>query len=266
MNTNSASQVTSKPDLTESIAEDIFSVRYAPGDLIPREIDLCEQYGVSRSTIRSALQTFVTLGILKKISGKGTQVLKMADWQVLDPKVINWFVLYGKNHKRFIKEMFEFRVAVEPFVSSLAALNANAANLLAIEDAFEGMINSLDREGLVWQGKSHSEYDVEFHEAIFDATNNLIWSQLSHVLHPSITLVVEESYIQLAEDTSFSPSELNDSIKRHRRLMEAIRLRQPDVAYAATIALLERTAQDLGVNNDTKNRNLPSIIMTKLAD
>ena len=71
MNTNSASQVTSKPDLTESIAEDIFSVRYAPGDLIPREIDLCEQYGVSRSTIRSALQTFVTLGILKKYLAKG---------------------------------------------------------------------------------------------------------------------------------------------------------------------------------------------------
>lgn len=263
MKTDSVTPVVSKPDVTESIAEEIFSGRYASGDLIPREIDLCKQYDVSRSTIRSALQTFATLGILKKISGKGTQVRKMSDWQLLDPKVISWLVSYGKNDQRFIKEMFEFRVAVEPFVSSLAALNATAENLLAIEEAFEGMINSLDREGLVWQGKSHSEYDVEFHEAIFDATNNLIWSQLSYILRPSITLMVEESHNHLAEDTSFSPGELNDSMKRHQRVMEAIRLRQPDVAYSAAITLLERTAQDLGVDGEAMNSPIPGMAMNR---
>ena len=263
MNNKVENQVVSKPDITESIAEEIFSGRYAPGSLIPREIDLCKQHDVSRSTIRSSLQTLATLGILKKISGKGTQVRKISDWQLLDPKVISWFVAYGKNDQRFIREMFEFRVAVEPFVASLAAMNATAADLLAIEDAFDGMIHSLDREGLVWQGKSHSEYDVEFHEAIFDATNNLIWSQLSHVLRPSITLVVEESLTHLAEESSFSAGKLNDSIKRHRRVMEAIRLRQPEVAYSAAIALLERTAQDIGVSDNATKSLLPSMTIKK---
>jgi len=241
--------MTSKPDITEMIAENIFSGRYGIGSLLPREIDLCEQYDLSRSTIRSALQTFVTLGILRKISGTGTQVRNRPDWQLLDPKVIGWMVSYGKEDKRFINEMFTFRVAVEPYVSSLAALNATATNLLAIEDAFEGMITSLGREDMVWKGKSHNEYDVEFHEAIFEATNNLIWSQLSHVLRPSITLVVEES--------NFSANKLNDSMERHRRVKEAIRLRQPDVAYMAATALLERTGQDLGMSEDyTKTRLL----------
>lgn len=240
-----------KPDVTECIAEEIFSGRYSQGSLVPREIDLCEQYGVSRSTIRSALQTFSTLGVVKKISGKGTQVRKMLEWQLLDPKVINWMVSYGKDNERYIKEMFAFRVSVEPFVSSLAAMNATAADLLAIEDAYIGMTTAMGREGLVWQGKSHSDYDVEFHEAIFDATNNLIWSQLSHVLRSSITLLVEKS--------NFSAHELNDSMGRHRRVMEAIRFRQPEEAYMAALALLERTGMDLGVKDDAMQMPLLSL-------
>ena len=96
-----------------------------------------------------------------------------------------------------------------------------------------------------FDGKSHDEYDVAFHEAIFTASHNLVWAQISHVLKPAIALLVERS--------NHSADRLNDSMDRHRRVMEAIRLRQPQEAARAALAVLERTGQDLGLEGVTRS-------------
>ncbi len=101
------------------------------------------------------------------------------------------------------------------------------------------MIRALEHDDLHWQDISHNDYDVAFHEAIFAASHNLVWAQISHVLKPAIALLVEKS--------NHSADELNDSMERHRRVMEAIRLRQPQRAAQAALAVLERTGRDLGL-------------------
>jgi len=183
---------------------------------------------------------------VKRISGTGTVVRQMSDWMLLDPKVLGWMTNYGRSIERFETEMFSFRVAIEPFVTSLAAQNATASDLTKIEDAFEGMNAASKQVDLMWKGRSHNDYDVAFHEAIFEATNSLIWAQLSHLLRPSITYIVEKS--------NMSADELQDSMERHRQVMECIRLRKPEAAYQAAIRVLDRTGQDLGV----KEQNLLS--------
>ena len=47
---------------------------YAPGSLIPKEEDLCTQFGVSRITVRRALADLEALGFLEKRQGSGTFV------------------------------------------------------------------------------------------------------------------------------------------------------------------------------------------------
>ena len=238
-----------RPDIAEYLAEAIFSGRYPPGEFVPRELDLCEQFGVSRSTVRSALQTLVAAGLLKRISGQGTRVRALPEWHLLDPQVSAWMARFAQPNPRIQREIFAFRVAVEPFVARLAAENATAVDLLAIETAYEGMIRALDDEGLCWQGQTHDEYDVAFHEAVFAASHNLVWAQISHVLKPAIALLVERS--------NHSADELNDSMERHRRVMEAIRLRQPEQAAQAALVVLDRTGRDLGLEDLT--RQLPTL-------
>lgn len=245
-----------RPDIAEALAEAVFSGRYAIGAMIPREIDLCERFGVSRSTVRSALQKLVNAGLLVRISGQGTRVCELASWHLLDPQVSAWMARYAQPNPHLQREVFAFRVAAEPFVAALAATHATASDLLAIETAYEGMIRTLERTDLHWQGQSYNAYDVAFHEAIFAASHNLIWAQISHVLKPAIALIVERSN---QSATLHSAKDLGDSMARHRRVMEAIRLRQPQEAAKAALSVLKRTGRDLGMEDLVENP--PSIVM-----
>jgi DNA-binding FadR family transcriptional regulator len=243
-------------DIAEALAEAVFSGRYAIGDTIPREVDLCERFGVSRSTVRSALQKLVNAGLLVRVSGQGTRVCELSAWHLLDPQVSAWMAHYAQPNPHLQREVFAFRVGVEPFVASLAATHATASDLLAIENAFEGMLRTLECEDLHWQGQSYNAYDVAFHEAIFAASHNLIWAQISHVLKPAIALIVERSN---QSATLHSAKDLDDSMARHRRVMEAIRLRQPQEAAEAALSVLKRTGRDLGMEDLVKNP--PAIVM-----
>ena len=173
-----------------------------------------------------------------RISGQGSRVCELTDWHLLDPRVSDWMARFAQPNPRIQRDIFAFRVAVEPFMARLAAENATAADLLAIETAWHNMIGALNSPDRRCAGRSHDEHDVAFHEAIFAATHNLLWSQLSHMLKPAIGLLVETS--------NHSAAELSDSMERHRLLMEAIRLRQPEQAEQAALLVLERTGLDLG--------------------
>lgn len=60
--------------LKNSLTEAIRSGRYAPGEPVPTEPQLCEQYNVSRITVRRAIAELQAEGLLEKRHGKGTFV------------------------------------------------------------------------------------------------------------------------------------------------------------------------------------------------
>lgn len=58
--------------IQESIASWISSADFKPGEMIPSERELCEQFGVSRMTVRQAISNLVTTGALRRVQGLGT--------------------------------------------------------------------------------------------------------------------------------------------------------------------------------------------------
>ena len=229
--------------LAETLAADIFSGQYRPGELLPKELELGELHGMSRASVRNGLQILESLGIISRIAGQGTLVEEYREWNILDPLVTRWMAEHATPNPEFVREIYEFRHAVEPFIASLAAARANARDLLAMEDAYAGMAASVESGTLEHEGLGFTDYDVAFHAAIYRATHNLVWSQLATILRPSILLVIRKS-----NDTA---EELRDSLGRHRHLMECIRLRQPEAAQQAARHVMSRTAFDLGLQADT---------------
>ncbi|PSJ22255.1 FadR family transcriptional regulator [Halomonas sp. ND22Bw] len=224
--------------MADFLAEAIFSGRYQPGDFVPKEVDLCEQFAINRSAVRSDLRQLVDVGIIERISGHGSKVREYAEWNILDPQVTDWMTRYAAPNPRVQQEILSFRLDVEPYVAMTAAKRATARDLVAIEEALDGMGQNL--HGPDGQdGRLHSDYDVAFHVAIFKATHNIVWAQLSHILRPSIYMLIETSNV--------SASDPEESLERHRRLMECIRARRPEDAFLAAQAVLAGTAEALGI-------------------
>lgn len=61
--------------LARTLMSEIETGRYSVGDLMPTELDLCEQFGASRFTVREAVKRLVDLGLVSRQAGVGTRVL-----------------------------------------------------------------------------------------------------------------------------------------------------------------------------------------------
>lgn len=64
--------------VAQTLINEIESGRYPVGDLMPTEMELCEQFGASRFTVREAIKQLVEMGLVSRQAGVGTTVLSAA--------------------------------------------------------------------------------------------------------------------------------------------------------------------------------------------
>ncbi|GGY00422.1 GntR family transcriptional regulator [Litchfieldella qijiaojingensis] len=227
-------------ELATVLARAILSGHWNPGDGFPRELDLCRHFAVSRNLVRNALASLTSAGLIERSAGRGSWVREIGDWHLLDPQMSVWMTGLETTHPQLMREIFAFRLSAEPHVAELAAQAADAEDLARLERAWNGM---RDSAGDPKRRNEHAECDVAFHAAVYRASHNLVWRQMGHLLRPSIIALIQHSQRRAGD--------LDDSLERHRRVMEAIRLRQPQAARLATAQVLERTADDLSKASST---------------
>jgi len=63
-------------DIYDNIKNDIVKGIYKPGEKLPSENDFCKEYGVSRGTVRKALEMLAEEGLVNSLHGKGVFVLE----------------------------------------------------------------------------------------------------------------------------------------------------------------------------------------------
>jgi len=239
--------------VAESLAHGVLSGKYRPGDLLPKEVELSDQFGISRASVRSGLQSLAAYGIVRRLAGQGTIAQEFREWNILDPVVTGWLANHDTPHPEFVHSIFSFRYTTEPLIAAIAARQARARDLLSMEEAYEGMERCLKAADAEAQ-RAFTEFDVNFHVAIYRATHNAVWRQLAHILRPAITLVVSQS--------NGITEELRVSLNAHRKLMENVRLRDPAQAFDSAVVVMRKTAQELGIDyeigieTDQATRNL----------
>ncbi len=102
---------------------DILKENTPAGEHLKGENELAQSLGVSRTSVRSALQTLSSKGLITITPKVGSIANTPDQWNWLDHDVLRWVTEY-KASDTFIPHLLEVRLMVEPNAAALAALNA----------------------------------------------------------------------------------------------------------------------------------------------
>jgi len=188
-----------------------------PGEALPREELLAEQMAVSRTALREAMRVLSAKGLIEARPKVGTRVREERYWQQLDADVLAWRCA-SMPTADFVQKLVELREIFEPAAAALAARRCNADQFERIESSYKAM--EAARNPDEW-----AVADLEFHEAVLLATNNELLASLFSVVEMALG-----SYFVLSARKS---SDFKYSLPYHRKVYEAIRRREPEVARRA---------------------------------
>jgi DNA-binding FadR family transcriptional regulator len=220
-----------RQEVVVGLARRILTGEFQPGESLPKEPDLCAQYGVSRTVIREATKILESKGLLRIRSRLGTHVLDQREWNMLDPDLLAWS---GSNFydPRFVHSLMEARHIIEPAAAELAAKRATAKDLAALEDAYRRM-----RAVHAYNVPEYSVADMDFHTALLAASHNHVLMHLASVIRAAMRALFE-----LTAHLGTAPDQALDL---HGEIVEAVRVRQPEAARAAIVRILDNASADL---------------------
>ena len=169
-------RVRSFDDVVVQLREAIYSGRIRPGQRLPGERQLCEEFGVGRPTLREALRSLEAVGIIEVRPGKGggSYAVTPSESTVGDAlaALVN---LRGAS----LEDLAEFRVDFEGENAAWAARRADAADLAALQ----GIV---DDSRTAETGAQVVEIDVRWHEALARATKNRLRIGIALGIHEAV--------------------------------------------------------------------------------
>ena len=214
-----------------SVADELLSLivrgEMQPGQKLPPERLLAGQLGVSRASLRDALARLEVLGHVGVRQGEGIFVQQ--------PDAATLCLPFQGLLTRLppqIRDLLAFRRMVEPEVAALAALNASAAQVEALERCLER------QDAAARANASLGAEDLKFHDLIAQASGNgvivAVLDTLQHLLAHLRDRVLVGSQPAL-------------TVQQHRDVVEAIAARSPEEARSTMSTHLDtviRTAPD----------------------
>jgi GntR family transcriptional repressor for pyruvate dehydrogenase complex len=181
------------------------------GDRLLPERELATRLGVSRATVSQALVALEVVGVVAVRHGDGA-VLTDASGSA---KVLDAL----RAHAKRLPDIIDARDALETKIAALAASRRTDDDLAAIDGALDVMEADIDAAGRGVAG------DEQFHAAITAAAHS---SLLEKMMQQISELILETRIESLSQ-----PGRPRDSLAAHRRIADAIRLGDPDLAAAA---------------------------------
>lgn len=202
--------------LARHIFDDLVAGRYAIGSRLPAERELCAEYGASRPAVREALIALEVQGYIDIRVGSGAYVRRLPGREDHPGFAITAF------------ELTETRLAFEGEAAALAAKQITDDEIAKLE----ALLDAMTAENL--RAKVTEDADREFHMTIAGATRNA-----------GIVLMIDELW--RLRSTSPACALLHDKarhakirpvVAEHRRIVEALKARDPQAARAAMRAHL----------------------------
>lgn len=191
--------------LAEQVEEQLLQyIRTKPvavGGKLPNEFKLGEMFGVGRSTVREAVKSLVTKGILEIRRGAGTYVVSVSTVEE-DPLGIR----NAEDKISLALDLVEVRLLLEPGIAEMAAIHASPGDVRKLRRLCDQVEEKISR------GENYIPDDIEFHTCIARCTGNKVMEQLIPIIDTAVMMFVNVTHKKLTEET----------IRTHRMIVDAI--------------------------------------------
>lgn len=161
--------------VTDILTDLIVSGKIKLGEYLPTEEDLCREFGIGRSSVREAIKTLESRGMVKKFHGKGMVVIDES--AAATAKLLQ---ISLKMKKTTMKDIMEFRNSIEIKMTELAAKRATDEQIQIISGHLEKMKNE------EYKLDTFAEFDYNFHKSIADASGNSVFSLMMETMRPML--------------------------------------------------------------------------------
>jgi GntR family transcriptional regulator, transcriptional repressor for pyruvate dehydrogenase complex len=207
--------------LSERIADlvlaRIASGEWAPGKRLPGERRLAEEMGVSRVSIRAALQSLKTQGYLSAVQGGGTRVISKT------ATIESGLDEIALANQRNFHDLAEIRGLLEVWAARRAAQAATPDHL----DELSAVLAATEAD--VANGKHKTENDLRFHLAVAKAAQSPVYVHLMGSFRRMLSQMMELHRYEMFATPDHDAAILAD----HRAIFEGIRARDSEAAARA---------------------------------
>jgi GntR family transcriptional regulator, transcriptional repressor for pyruvate dehydrogenase complex len=228
---NNAMKKIERVSVTDSVVESIRMLiageEFFIGDKLPTESEFCDKLGVGRSTVREAFRVLQAMGLVELRPGKGAFVRhKTMDGQ---ETIRQWF----SDNKTKVDELMELRMGIEPLAVKLAIARGSAKQLDQIKRIHQEFCKAVEENDVV----KMATIDESFHDAIMEASNNLLLKKTGKLLADALM-----EY----RTRSFAVTEnMTHAMIPHQRILDAIFAKNEKEAISAMLDHLEISLKDM---------------------
>lgn len=209
---------------------------------LPAERVLAETYGVSRNTVREAIQRLAARGLLRSRQGAGVYVTEQLRTGPQSP----WGQLIA-DHPAVRDDVLEFRRVLEGATAYFAALRGTAEDRERIRTHLAALEQARQRD----DQPAEAAADAKLHEAIALASHNTMFLHL----HASVIGMLREHIT--ANGSSLradGPDVGRQLLQQHRAICDAICDGRPDEAQAAMQAHIDYVAGKVAADDGSRAR------------
>lgn len=211
-----------------------------PGERLPAERALAEQFGVSRPSLREAVQKLVAKELLVSRQGGGNYVSNKLGSSFSDPLLV-----LLESRPEVHKDLLEFRHTLEADCAYYAALRATDVDRQHLQKAFDTLqacySSSISRA-------EEGAADASFHMAIAEASHNMV---LLHTMRSLFDMLKHNVVTNIGGMYELQSETRERLVSQHQALFNAIMNARPDDARRFAGEHI-RYVQDVLIDNREK--------------
>ena len=191
--------------VAQKITEMILSGAMRAGSPLPTEQQLCEQFGVNRSSVREGIRLLEETGLLRRVNARRLVVSRPTTAELGDQMQRGLML----NEVTFF-ELWETAMVMEPRTAGLAAVHLQDADIAALEENLRATEASLN------DPRALTELDIEFHALVARGVHNRVWQltrePMARMFYPAFEAVM-----------THVPESVARLLKAHRSVVQALK-------------------------------------------